>query len=96
MLRCVCLSHFSLPLPCSTPFLTNTNTHTYTYTHTVTTKGIAAKEVSSGALDKSWREVLSGMQEQGVLAPEAAEGLAATEFSVDYARQPLQVWVLFL
>lgn len=50
--------------------------------------GIAAKEVTPAALDKSWREVLSSLE--GLLAVDAAEALAAAEFVVEYARQPLQ------
>lgn len=50
--------------------------------------GIAAKEVTAAALDKSWREVLSSLE--GLLAADAAEALAAAEFVVEYARQPLQ------
>lgn len=52
--------------------------------------GIAAKEVTAAALDKSWREVLSSLEGQAVLDAQAAAGLAAADFTVEYARQPLQ------
>jgi hypothetical protein len=55
-----------------------------------TSPGIAAKEVAPAALDKLWREVLAGLQGQAVLAPEAAAALSAVDFTVGYARQPLQ------
>lgn len=41
-------------------------------------------------MDKSWREVLSSLEGQAVLAADAAEALAAVDFTVEYARQPLQ------
>jgi hypothetical protein len=46
--------------------------------------------VTPAALDKSWREVLSSLEGQAVLAADATEALAAVGFTVEYARQPLQ------
>lgn len=52
--------------------------------------GIAAKEVTAAALDKCWREALTGLEGQAIIDAEAAAALSAAEFTVEYTRQPLQ------
>ena len=52
--------------------------------------GIAAKEVTSAALDKSWRELLGSLESQDILTQQSASALSSCDFTVEYTRQQLQ------